>query len=80
MVGLILTWMFVFLLRNIIKKNGKLLGQVILNNLVRTILEAIIAFFPIKEGHDAIGSIDYPIESRKKLAINSKRWRCEICG
>jgi len=83
-------WMFVYLLRNFIEMNGKLLGQVkfLINNsfviliklLVATILEALIAFFPIKENHDAIGAIDYPLEVRKKYAQNSKKWKCEICG
>lgn len=43
-------------------------------------LEAIIAFFPVKEDHDAIGSIDYPAKLRSKLAINSQKWACESCG
>jgi ubiquitin-conjugating enzyme E2 J1 len=48
--------------------------------LVRTILEAIIAFFPVKEDHSAIGAIDYPIEIRKKLATASQKWSCDKCG
>ena len=76
--------------------NGKLLGQVKkiirqstnfcalylfkLKILVATILEALIAFFPIKENHDAIGAIDYPIEVRKKYALNSRKWKCDVCG
>ena len=43
-------------------------------------LEAISAFFPVKESHDAIGSIDYPAEVRKKLATQSRTWKCDICG
>ncbi len=43
-------------------------------------LEAITAFFPIKEDRDAIGSIDYPPEVRKKWAIQSKKWKCDQCG
>ena len=42
--------------------------------------EAIIAFFPVKEDHEAIGSIDYPIEVRKKYALLSRKWKCDICG
>jgi hypothetical protein len=73
--------MFVYLLPNIIKRIGNLHGQVIcLVILVRTILEAIIAFFPVKEDHSAIGAIDYPIEIRKKLAVASQKWSCEKCG
>ncbi len=47
---------------------------------VATILEALIAFFPIRENHDAIGAIDYPLEIRKKYAQISKKWNCDICG
>jgi len=43
-------------------------------------LEAISAFFPIKEDRDAIGAIDYPPEVRKKWAIQSQKWKCEQCG
>ncbi len=47
---------------------------------IRTMLEAIIAFFPIREDHDAIGAIDYPIEARKKFAVQSRKYKCDICG
>jgi hypothetical protein len=72
-------------LQSITKKNGRQHGLVIYNVknqiiLVRTILEAIIAFFPIKEDHDAIGAIDYPIQVRKKYATLSRKWKCESCG
>ena len=64
--------------------NGRHLGQVFKNNikifLVATILEALIAFFPIRENHDAIGAIDYPMEVRKKYALNSRKWKCDVCG
>jgi hypothetical protein len=43
-------------------------------------LEAIIAFFPIKEEHEAIGAIDYPIEVRKKYAAMSRKYKCDFCG
>jgi hypothetical protein len=43
-------------------------------------LEAIIAFFPVKEDHDAIGAIDYPIEVRKKYAAMSRKYKCDSCG
>jgi hypothetical protein len=65
---------------NIIKKNGKLLGQVFIPNLVATMLEAIMAFFPIKEEHEAIGAIDYSAEARKRYATASKKYKCELCG
>jgi len=40
----------------------------------------MIVFFPINENKGAIGSIDYPVEVRKKYALNSKQWKCDICG
>jgi hypothetical protein len=43
-------------------------------------LEALIAFFAVTEEHDAIGAIDYSPEIRKKLAIQSRKWKCEACG
>ncbi len=43
-------------------------------------LEAIIAFFPIKEEHEAIGAIDYSAEARKRYAAASKKYKCELCG
>ena len=43
-------------------------------------LEAIIAFFPIREDHDAIGAIDSSVESRKKYAKQSIQYKCDICG
>lgn len=47
---------------------------------ISTMLNAIISFFPVKENHDSIGSIDYPIEVRKKFAQSSKKWKCDQCG
>ena len=43
-------------------------------------LEAIIAFMPIKEDHEAIGAVDYPTEVRKAFAKNSVNFKCEECG
>ena len=43
-------------------------------------LEAIIAFMPIQEDHQAIGALNYPIETRKKFAIASKEFKCDVCG
>lgn len=48
--------------------------------LVRSMLEAIIAFMPIKEDHEAIGAVDYPTEVRKAFAKNSVNFKCEECG
>ena len=47
---------------------------------IRSMLEAIIAFFPVKEDHDAIGAIDSSIESRKHFAKLSLKYKCDICG
>jgi hypothetical protein len=47
---------------------------------ISTMLNAIISFFPVKENHDSIGAIDYPIEVRKKYAQSSKKWKCDHCG
>ena len=43
-------------------------------------LEAIIAFFPIKEDHDAIGALESSTESRKYYAKQSIKYKCDICG
>ena len=43
-------------------------------------LEAIIAFMPIKEDHVAIGSIDCSKEMRKNFATSSQSFKCDICG
>ena len=47
---------------------------------IRSMLEAIIAFFPVKEDHDAIGALDSSIESRKHFAKLSIKYRCDTCG
>ncbi|KAI1301812.1 Ubiquitin-conjugating enzyme E2 J1 [Halotydeus destructor] len=46
---------------------------------IRTALLAIIGFMPT-QGLGAIGSLDYPSEDRKELAIKSKTWSCPSCG
>ena len=43
-------------------------------------LQAIIAFMPIQEDHQAIGALNYPVETRKKFALVSKDYKCDICG
>ena len=48
--------------------------------IVKTMLEAIIAFMPIKEDHDAIGSIDCSKDMRKNFATMSQNFKCDICG
>ena len=47
---------------------------------IRSMLEAIIAFFPVKEDHDAIGAIDSSVESRKHFAKLSLKYKCDTCG
>jgi hypothetical protein len=52
-----------------------------MNNIsVRTILQAIAAFFQIREDTAAIGALNYPKEVRQKLALQSQKWSCQICG
>ena len=46
---------------------------------IRSMLEAIIAFFPIKEDHDAIGALESSTESRKYYAKQSIKYKCDIC-
>ena len=46
---------------------------------IRTALVALIAFLPTP-GAGAIGSLDYPAEERKKLAIKSRTFTCPECG
>ena len=46
---------------------------------IRTVLTAIIGFMP-SPGGGAIGSIDYPRETRQTMARESRAWRCETCG
>ena len=47
---------------------------------IRSMLEAIIAFFPVKEEHNAIGALDSSVESRKYFAKLSVKYKCDICG
>ncbi|GMS84181.1 hypothetical protein PENTCL1PPCAC_6356, partial [Pristionchus entomophagus] len=46
---------------------------------IRTALLAIIGFMPTS-GKGAIGSADYPAKERKKLAIQSRKWKCGECA
>ena len=69
------------MLRHIIKKNGHLYGRVYnLNYLVRTILEAIVGYFPLDEKFKAIGSLKLSNSSREMLAMDSIRYICDQCG
>lgn len=43
-------------------------------------MQAIAAFFQIREDTAAIGALNYPKEARQKLALQSQKWNCEICG
>ena len=47
---------------------------------IRSMLEAIIAFMPVHEDHDAIGAMDTSEEARKKYAIMSRNFVCDVCG
>ena len=47
---------------------------------IRSMLEAIIAFFPVKEEHNAIGALDSSVESRKHFAKLSVKYKCDVCG
>jgi len=47
---------------------------------IRSMLEAIIAFMPIHEDHDAIGAMDTSEEARKKYAVMSRNFVCDVCG
>ncbi|KAI9486657.1 MAG: ubiquitin-conjugating enzyme/RWD-like protein [Benjaminiella poitrasii] len=46
---------------------------------IRTVLLAIIGFFPT-ESRGAIGGLDYPKEERQRLAKKSIGWVCPVCG
>eukprot|EP00605_Chrysophyceae_sp_TOSAG23-4_P001265 GSChrysophyteH1.ASY1.ANO1.1376.1 assembled CDS len=46
---------------------------------VRTMLEAIISFLP-SHGAGAIGAIEWPASERRKLAVESRSFRCPHCG
>jgi len=45
---------------------------------IRTVLIALQGFFPTEA--KGIGSIEYPDSTRRKLAVQSRKWRCEVCG
>lgn len=46
---------------------------------VRTVLTSVIAFMPTK-AEGAIGGYDAPDADRKKLAIESRSWKCKECS
>eukprot|EP01029_Cantina_marsupialis_P028815 TRINITY_DN778037_c0_g1_i1.p1 TRINITY_DN778037_c0_g1~~TRINITY_DN778037_c0_g1_i1.p1 ORF type:complete len:259 (-),score=62.77 TRINITY_DN778037_c0_g1_i1:162-938(-) len=46
---------------------------------IRTMLEAIVSMFPAP-GEGAIGSLDFPSEARKTMALQSWRFKCKECG
>ena len=45
---------------------------------IRTIITALIAFFPSK-AEGALAGLDYTDEERRKLAAASRTWRCSRC-
>lgn len=46
---------------------------------IRMVLVALVAFFPT-DPQGAIGSLEYSDETRKRLALKSREWRCNVCG
>ena len=46
---------------------------------IRTVLMALIGFFPTK-GEGAVGALDYSDSERKHLAKISCSWACTVCG
>uniref|UniRef100_A0A0K0DP14 4Fe-4S ferredoxin-type domain-containing protein n=1 Tax=Angiostrongylus cantonensis TaxID=6313 RepID=A0A0K0DP14_ANGCA len=46
---------------------------------IRTALLALIGFMP-SAGAGALGSLEYPIAERRKLAKKSVEWKCKQCG
>ena len=72
--------------QTIIQNIGILAGQVNYSKLpnlkciVKTMLKALISYFPEKEGHTGVGALEYSVDERKKLAIQSRKWVCPACG
>ncbi|KAL0591728.1 hypothetical protein ABG067_000870 [Albugo candida] len=46
---------------------------------VRLILEALISFMPT-QGEGAIGALNFTVEERRRLAIKSREFCCDVCG
>ncbi|CBQ72853.1 probable UBC6-E2 ubiquitin-conjugating enzyme [Sporisorium reilianum SRZ2] len=47
---------------------------------IRTALLGLQTFMTAKaEAAVGIGSLDYPVQARQKLAAESRRWKCELC-
>ncbi|EER07510.1 ubiquitin-conjugating enzyme E2 J1, putative [Perkinsus marinus ATCC 50983] len=45
---------------------------------IRTIMEALRSFMPTP-GEGAIGALDWPAETRRQLAEESRAWTCKMC-
>ncbi len=45
---------------------------------IRTIMEGLRSMFPTPSD-GAIGGLDWPIDVRKKLAVESQDWTCKVC-
>jgi len=43
-------------------------------------LQALISYFPEKEKVAGVGALEYSKEERKKMAVLSKSWKCNLCG
>lgn len=46
---------------------------------MRTVLLALIGFFPT-EGKGAIGALDWPPKTCRRLAKESLKWKCRVCN
>ncbi|KAI8905457.1 ubiquitin-conjugating enzyme E2 J1-like protein [Gorgonomyces haynaldii] len=46
---------------------------------IRTAMIAIISFF-LTKGEGAIGALDWPQEDRERAALESRSWKCSVCG
>ncbi|KAF4678023.1 Ubiquitin-conjugating enzyme E2 J1 [Perkinsus chesapeaki] len=46
---------------------------------IRTIMEALRSFMPTP-GEGAIGALDWPADTRRQLAKESRTWTCKMCG
>lgn len=43
-------------------------------------LQALISYFPEKEQVAGVGALSYSVEDRKKIAVQSRKFKCPQCG
>src|SRR5690242_13828907 len=48
--------------------------------IVRSMLQAIVSYFPEKEKVAGVGALSYSVEDRKKIATQSRNFKCPQCG